>query len=154
MNDIKASMPVHVVCPECWSTNRVPSVRLMDTPLCGKCKHSIFSGHPMDISAVNFDRFSQRSDIPLVVDFWAPWCGPCLSMAPAFEQAAKSLEPHFQFAKVNIDTEAALANRFAIQSVPTLCIFLKGKEESRRHGAVSTSSIIEWTAAYRPTVIG
>ncbi|WP_269618281.1 thioredoxin TrxC [Zhongshania sp. BJYM1] len=135
---------VHIVCPHCLASNRLPRERLISSPNCGKCKKSLFSGQVATLSGVSFAAMIERNEIPMVVDFWAPWCGPCKSMAPAFEQAAKVLEPKIRMAKVNIDTEQTIANRFKIQSIPTLVYFFRGKELARQNGAMDTASIIRW----------
>ena len=137
-------MSLHVVCPHCDAVNRLPAERLGEQPDCGKCHHHLFSGHPAVLTTSNFDRHAGRADLPLLVDFWAPWCGPCRVMAPAFEQAAAHLEPHFRLAKVNTEEEPALAARFAIRSVPTLALFQDGRELARQPGAMGLADIIRW----------
>jgi len=133
-----------VVCPHCHAANRVPAARLADGGTCGKCKAPLFAGQPVDLDAGNFDRHVGRSDIPVLVDFWAPWCGPCRSMAPAFAQAARQLEPEFRLAKVNAEDEQALAARFGIRSIPTLALFRNGREVARQAGAMDQASLVRW----------
>ncbi|MDP2132652.1 MAG: thioredoxin TrxC [Sulfuritalea sp.] len=133
-----------VVCPHCHAANRLPADRLADGGSCGKCKAQLFAGEPVELGATNFDTHAGRSDIPLLVDFWAPWCGPCRSMAPAFAQAAKLLEPEFRLAKVNTEDEQQLAARFGIRSIPTLALFRNGREIARQAGAMDTNSLIRW----------
>ena len=133
-----------VVCPNCHAANRVPAARLADSGTCGKCKAPLFAGQPVELDAANFDRHVGRSDIPVVVDFWAPWCGPCRSMAPAFAQAATQLEPEFRLAKVNTEDEQALATRFGIRSIPTLALFRNGREVARQAGAMDLASLVRW----------
>lgn len=135
---------LHIVCPHCRTTNRLPTSRLTDRPACGRCHKPLFEGHPITLATADFDLFATRSDIPLVVDFWAPWCGPCRMMAPAFEQAAAMLEPRFRLAKVNTEEETELAARFAIRSIPTLAIFRHGREVARQAGAMGTHDIVRW----------
>lgn len=122
---------IHIACPHCRSLNRVPAARLADRPNCGSCHAPLFTGHPIRLTAGDFDLHASRSDVPLVVDFWAPWCGPCLAMAPAFEQAATTLEPQIRLAKVNTEEERELATRFRIVSIPTLMAF---REAENWHG--------------------
>jgi thioredoxin 2 len=141
------SEPLIVVCPHCHSANRVPAERLADGATCGKCKGTLFAGEPLELDAVAFERHVGRSDLPLVVDFWAPWCGPCRSMAPAFAQAARTLEPRFRLAKVNTEVEQDLAARFGIRSIPTIAIFKNGKEVARQAGAMDAGSIVRWVQA-------
>jgi thioredoxin 2 len=134
----------HLVCPQCRSINRVPAARLTEHPNCGQCHRPLFNGHPIDLTAADFDRHASQADIPLVVDFWAPWCGPCRMMAPAYEQAAKTLEPHFRLAKVNTEEERTLATRFGIVSIPTMIVFRGGREVARQPGALGPQEIVRW----------
>jgi thioredoxin 2 len=134
----------HIVCPHCIANNRLPSDRLGSSPSCGKCKKPLFTGQVATLTAPSFQAMIERNEIPVIIDFWAPWCGPCKSMAPAFEQAAKVLEPNIRLAKINIDSEQAIANRFNIQSIPTMACFYQGKEVARQNGAMDTASIVRW----------
>ena len=138
------SESVHVVCPLCLAVNRLTSQRLIDHPICGKCKHNLFNGSPLDLNKSSFDQNLNRSDIPLVVDFWAPWCGPCLSMAPAFKQASAQLEPQVRLAKLNTEAEPELASRFNIRSIPTMILFKGGQEAGRQSGAMGMAQITAW----------
>jgi thioredoxin 2 len=133
-----------VVCPHCYAPNRVPEARLADRGTCGQCKQSLFTGAPVELTSGNFDRHIGRSELPVVVDFWAPWCGPCRSMAPAFAQAARELEPNYRLVKVNTEDEQALATRFGIRSIPTLAVFANGNEVARQAGAMDAASLIRW----------
>lgn len=142
------SEPVHIVCSHCRSVNRVPGTRLSEGPKCGQCHAPLFTGQPIALTVADFDVHATRNDIPLVVDFWAPWCGPCRMMAPAFEQAAKALEPRARLAKVNTEEEQALAARFGITSIPTMIIFRRGREVARQPGAMGTPDIVRWVRAH------
>ena len=122
----------------------MPKSRLTEGPNCGQCHRALFTGHPITLTATDFDRQVSGSDIPLVVDFWAPWCGPCQMMAPAYEQAAKLLEPHVRLAKVNTEEERALATRFSIVSIPTMIVFREGRELARQPGALGQQEIVHW----------
>ncbi|MEP7152668.1 MAG: thioredoxin TrxC [Nitrospira sp.] len=139
---------LHIVCPHCRSVNRVPTVRLTERPNCGECHAPLFNGHPIGLTAADFDLHASRADIPLVVDFWASWCGPCQMMAPAYEQAAKVLEPHVRLAKVNTEEEQALAARFGIVSIPTLIVFRGGREVARQPGALGQQDIVRWVRSH------
>jgi thioredoxin 2 len=135
---------VHVVCPGCSTTNRIPVDRLTERPGCGRCKRPLFGGKPPNLTAAAFEKHLRNDDIPLVVDFWAPWCGPCTMMAPAFEQAAAQLEPKVRLVKVNTDAEPGLGSRFRISSIPTLVMFFGGLEVTRQTGAMDLEALIRW----------
>jgi thioredoxin 2 len=139
-----------VACPHCNSLNRVASDRLHQAPQCGHCHQSLFVGKPITLSTANFDKHAVRSELPLVVDFWAPWCGPCLAMAPQFEAAAKALDPQVRLAKVDTDAEPALGSRFGIRSIPTMLLFRDGREVARQSGAMTSAQIIAWVRANTP----
>jgi len=134
----------HIVCPSCGGINRVPTDKLSAGGKCGKCKLALFQAQPLELNASNFDQHLTKSDIPLVVDFWAPWCGPCKMMAPVFQQAAQQLEPQVRLVKVNTEQEQALAARFAIRSIPTLAIFHAGREITRSAGAMDLNNLLRW----------
>jgi thioredoxin 2 len=136
-----------VVCPHCHAPNRVPAERLNERGTCGKCKSALFTGSPIELTEAEFDLHADRSDLPLVVDFWAPWCGPCRTMAPAFAQAAQMLEPRFRLAKVNTEEQQGLAARFGIRSIPTIAIFRNGREVSRQAGAMDVGALTRWIQA-------
>jgi thioredoxin 2 len=134
-----------IVCPSCNTTNNVPTQRLGDGPLCGKCKQALFPGAPVELDQVSFSRQLANSDVPLLVDCWAPWCGPCRAMAPAFEQAATALEPAVRLAKLNTEDEQAVAAQLGIRSIPTLILFHKGREIARQSGSIPAAEIVRWT---------
>jgi len=137
-----------VVCPSCQSPNRIPTARLGDQPRCGKCKQPLFTGHPIALTDQTFDRHLTRSELPLVVDFWAEWCGPCRMMAPFFEQAATELEPRVRLAKVNTDENPMLAQRYQISSIPTTAVFKGGREVARQPGAMNLPQLLHWIKSH------
>jgi thioredoxin 2 len=138
---------VHVVCPHCHATNRVPQERLAEGPNCGQCHQPLFDGHPVALDEAAFRRHIASSELPVVVDFWAPWCGPCRVMAPEFEKAAGLLEPAYRLAKVNTEEAQHLAHRFNIRSIPTMAIFRGGQEVARQSGAMGSAQIAAWVKA-------
>ena len=139
---------IHIVCPHCHTTNRLLSTRLVEHPKCGKCQRALFDGKPVALDTALFDLHLNKNDIPLLVDFWAEWCGPCKMMAPYFEAAAKLLEPEVRFIKINTESQQALAARYQIQSIPTLMLFAHGKEHARHSGVMSAQDIARWVKPY------
>lgn len=143
-----SSATVNVLCPRCATANRVLVARLADGPRCGSCKSALFGGHPVELDGTAFERHVAQSGLPVVVDFWAPWCAPCRTMAPVFERAARALEPHARLAKVNTDDEQALAGALGIRGIPTLAIFKSGKEVARTSGAMDESRLVAWVRSH------
>jgi len=135
--------PLHVVCPHCDAVNRVPAERLGGGN-CGKCHHPLFAGAPLALDGERFVRHLQRSDLPLLVDFWADWCGPCKMMAPVFAQAAERLEPRLRLVKVDSERNQPLSARYGIRSIPTLILFRQGHEAARMSGALDLPSLLGW----------
>ena len=136
---------LHVVCPHCHTTNRVRSEDFSGSPDCGSCHQALFTGQPTNLSATEFERHIARSQLPVLVDFWAPWCGPCRMMAPAFEQAAAELGPRVQLVKVNTEEAQGVGARLNIRSIPTLALFVGGREVARQAGAMGAPDIVRWT---------
>ncbi len=134
----------HVACPHCNAVNRIPETRLGDNPSCGQCKQSLFTGAPINLTDANFAAHIERSSIPVVVDFWADWCGPCKMMAPHFKSVAGNLEPHVRFAKLDTDANPDTSARFNIRSIPTLIVYKNGQEVARKSGAMDANTLANW----------
>jgi thioredoxin 2 len=135
---------VFIACPHCNTTNRVVEARLADGATCGSCGKALFPEKPIELTGANFDRQVSKTALPLVVDFWAPWCGPCRMMAPAFEQAAAQLGPRVRLAKLNTEEAPEIAARFGIRSIPTLVAFREGREVARQSGALALPQLMQW----------
>ena len=137
-------MNINVVCPHCLKVNRIPKKENYTKANCGECKLSLLNNKPLEADSSSLELFILNSDIPVVVDFWAPWCGPCLSMAPSFEEASKAMSLQAQFLKVDTQAQQQLGAKYQIQSIPTMIIFKDGKEKDRVSGALSSQRIQNW----------
>ncbi|PPE67291.1 thioredoxin TrxC [Caldimonas caldifontis] len=136
-----------IACPHCQTLNRVPDERLADGPVCGQCKRSLTPDEPVVLTDANFDAVVSRTELPVVVDFWAPWCGPCRMMAPQFEQAARELGGRVLFAKVNSDDNPKTSVRHRIRSIPTMVLLQGGQEQRRVSGAMGARELVRWLQA-------
>ena len=139
---------IKISCPRCGRINKLPSNKLAQAPKCGNCHSKLFSGKPIELSGSNFSKVITNTDIPVVVDYWAEWCGPCKMMAPIFEKVANELEPHVRLAKLNTEAAPAIASQFGIRSIPTLIIFKNGKEVARQSGALNAGHLKNFIQAH------
>lgn len=133
-----------IACPACQTPNRVPYARMVDSPVCGRCRERLFQGRALELNTSAFQKLVRNTDIPIVVDFWASWCGPCKMMSPIFEQIARAMEPEMRFVKVNTETEQTLAGQYGIRSIPTLLVLDNGREVARQSGAMDAASLKRW----------
>lgn len=136
--------PLLITCPHCRAANRVPAARLTQAPQCGRCHKALFSGEPLILDDASFTSVLERTGIPTIVDFWAPWCGPCLGFAPTFAQAARQLEPRLRLAKLDTEANPQTAARLGIRSIPTLVAFRNGREIKRISGALPLPQFLAW----------
>ncbi len=143
-------MTFHLICPHCLSINRLPADRPADGANCGACHKPLFTGKPVAVDGAAFEKHLTKGNLPLLVDLWAPWCGPCRQMAPQFEMAARKLEPAVRLLKLNVDEEPALSSRLSVQSIPTLMLFAGGRAVARQSGLMSADQIVGWTQTHLP----
>lgn len=146
------SETLQLVCPHCDAINRAEASRLSEGPVCGKCKKPIFTGHYLELTSQNFEAQTTQSDLPVLIDFWAPWCGPCRMMSPVIDQAAQELQFKLRVAKINTDAEGSLAGNFGIRGIPTLIVLDHGREIARQSGAVNYAGLLAWLQSVVPAL--
>ena len=137
---------IQVACPACLTANRVPGARLAEDPKCGKCGAALLGGVPLELAEAQFDDFVRRTELPVIADFWAPWCGPCRAMAPHFERAARELKGRARLVKVNTEQAPGLAARMGIRAIPTIALFRNGAEVKRVSGALDAAALVRWAS--------
>jgi len=143
----------HIVCPHCIATNRIPVERDASDAKCGGCHRALFDGHPAEVDAATLDRHLRSDDIPVLLDVWAPWCGPCRAMTPAFARAAQELEPDFRLLKLNADTAPDVTARLGVQGIPALFLFDHGAITARTSGAMDTKTIVAWARRHATDLV-
>tara|TARA_R110000868_G_scaffold53249_1_gene167329 strand:+ start:28708 stop:29148 length:441 start_codon:yes stop_codon:yes gene_type:complete len=139
---------LHLICPACQAKNRIPVAKLAAKPTCGVCKASLFPDAPFELDEAKLNKHLKNDEVPLLVDFWAPWCGPCKMMAPGFADASRQMSPRVRFAKLDTEQHQSLGARFQIRGIPLIILFNKGKEIARQAGAIDTRQIVSWVGPH------